>query len=145
LKIQQNLGLSQNRFFSARERGKDSLSFQQIFQDNQLNQSQDRVQSLIKDLEQQGTRLSRSRSIKDLMEYKQTIRNFLNEVVQNGLSVEDHTSHLPNGREKRLKMIKQVDQRLLELSEQVIEKQAPTVDLLQKIGEIKGLLVNLYL
>jgi uncharacterized protein YaaR (DUF327 family) len=145
VKIQQSLGISQERFLPTRERGKEVPAFQQILQEKQLDLSQNRLQSLLNELNQHETRLSLSRSLQDLMSYKQTIRNFLKEVVQNGVSIEEHLGSHPNGREKRLKLIKQVDHHLLELSEQVLEKQAPTVDLLEKMGEIKGLLVNLYL
>lgn len=145
MKIQQNHSVNQERYFSVREKGKEALSFQNIFKEKQGDFSQNRLQSLFKQLEEQGNRLSRSRTVQDLLSYKQTIRSFLQEVVQNGLSLEEHSGFQPNGREKRLVMIKQVDKKLVELSEQVIEKQAPSVELLEKIGEIKGLLVNLYL
>lgn len=144
MKIQQSHGLSQERILPVREREKDLPSFQEIFQEKQFDLSQDRLQSLLKELNQHGSRLSLSRSMQDLMAYKQTIRNFLKEVVENGYSLEEHRGFNPNGRDKRLKLIKQVDQHLLELSEQVLEKQTSSVDLLKKIGEIKGLLVNLY-
>jgi len=145
VKIQQNIGVSQERFLPIREKEKESPAFQKILQEKQFDMSKNRVQSLLQELNQQESRLSQSRSLPDLMAYKQTIRDFLQEVVQNGLSLQEHSGSQPNGREKRLKIIKQVDQHLLELSEQVLEKQAPTVELLGKMGEIKGLLVNLYL
>jgi uncharacterized protein YaaR (DUF327 family) len=145
LKIQQNLGVSRERVLPVRDKGTGSPSFQQIFQEKQFDFSQDRLQALFTDLEQQGNRLSHSRSMQDLLSYKQTIRTFLQEVVQNGVKLEEHRGFHPNGREKRLVMIKQVNSQLLELSDQVLTKQAPSVDLLQKMGEIKGLLVNLYL
>jgi uncharacterized protein YaaR (DUF327 family) len=145
LKIQQSQGISQDRFIPLREKGKESPSFQQIFQETQFDLTQDRLQTLLKVLDQNGSRLSTSQSVKDLLAYKQSIQDFLKEVVQNGYSIEEYRSFHSNGRDKRLKIIKQIDQQLIKLSEQVMEKQTGSVDLLKTIGEIKGLLVNLYM
>jgi uncharacterized protein len=144
LKIQQSLGVNQERILSVRDRGKESLSFQRVFEERQFELSHERLQSLLKELNQHGDRLESSRSMQDLITYKQKIRDFLKEVVQNGYALEEHKGFHPNGRDKRLKLIKQVDQHLLELSAQVMEKQTPSVEILKKIGEIKGLLINIY-
>lgn len=145
MKINQSLGINQERFLPVREKGIESPSFQQLLHKKQSDLSQERLQSILSELNLQESRLSHSRTMQDLIAYKQTIRNFLQEVVQNGYSLDEHRGSLPNGREKRLKVIKQVDQKLVELSEQVLEKQATSIQLLEKMGEIKGLLVNLYL
>jgi uncharacterized protein len=145
LKINQSLGIAPERFHPVRDKGKETSSFQQLLQTKHSELSQEKLQAIINKLSHHETRLSHSRSVEDLITYKQMIRDFLQEVVQNGFSLDEHRSSLPNGREKRLKLIKQVDERLVELTEQVLEKQAPSIELLKKMGEIKGLLVNLYL
>lgn len=145
MKINQSLGINQERFLPVREKGVDSPAFQQLLQKKQSDLSQERLQSILSELSKHETRLSHSQTMQDLIAYKQTIRNFLQEVVQNGFSLDEHRGSLPNGREKRLNMIKQVDEKLVELSKQVLENQATSVQLLEKMGEIKGLLVNLYL
>lgn len=145
MKIQQNQAISQDRFIPVRDKGKEAPNFQQIFQETQTHLTQDRLQTLLKVLDQNGVRLSTSQSVKELLAYKQSIQEFLKEVVQNGYSIEEYRSFHSNGRDKRLKIIKQIDQQLIKLSEQVMEKQSSSVDLLKTIGEIKGLLVNLYM
>jgi uncharacterized protein len=137
--------VNQERIFPLRDRGTEGTSFQQMLQENQLGFSKERLQVLLKEIDQHGSRLSRSQTIEDLLAFKQTIRNYLQEVVQHGYSLEEHKGFHPNGREKRLIMVKEVDTHLLELSETILEKQATSVQLLEKIGEIKGLLVNIYL
>jgi uncharacterized protein len=145
VKINQSLGINQERFLPVREKGKESANFQQLLTKKQTDFSQERLHSILKELDMHETRLSHSRTVQDLISYKQKIREFLQEVVQNGYSLDEHRSSFSNGREKRLKLIKQVDEKLVELSNQVLESQAPSVELLEKMGEIKGLLVNLYL
>ncbi|WP_462410712.1 YaaR family protein [Neobacillus sp. Marseille-QA0830] len=144
MKIQQTHGVSQERFVSVREKGKDSLAFQQVFHETQHDFTGERLQTLLKQLDQNGSRLAASQSVKDLLDYKQSIQDFLKEVVQNGYSLEEYRHFQSNGRDKKLKIIKQVDQQLIKISEQVMEKQTSSVELLKTIGEVKGLLVNLY-
>ncbi|WP_059172689.1 YaaR family protein [Bacillus sp. FJAT-27445] len=145
MKIQQSHGIGQERHLPVRERGIESPSFQQIFHDRQLGLSKERLESLLSQLDRNGSRLTVSRSMQDLLAYKQTIREFLQEVVHNGYTLEEHRNFQQNGREKKLILIKQVDRHLLELSDQVFDQQTTTVGLLDKLGEIKGLLVNLYM
>lgn len=127
-----------------REKTTAFTSFSQVIKQKQSILSQERLQSLMTQIEKQGSRLQDSQTLQDLISYKKTIHSFLQEVVHNGLSVEDQYGQLPNGRGKKLKLIKQVDQKLLELSQQVLEQSSSQVDILAKMGEIKGLLINLY-
>jgi len=144
MKIQQTQGVSQDRFVPAREKGKESPAFQQVFQETQHDFTMERLQTLLKKLDQNGSRLAASQSVKELLDYRQSIQDFLKEVVQNGYSLEEYRHFQSNGRDRKLKIIKQIDQHLIQLSEQVMEKQTASVELLKTIGEIKGLLVNLY-
>lgn len=144
MKVQQSHSVNQDRFISVREKGKHTASFQQIFQEKQVDLTQERLQTLLNQLDQNGRRLSNSQTVQDLLAYKQSIQDFLKEVAQKGYSLEEHRGLYANGREKRLKLLKQMDRELINLSEQVLEKQTGAVDLLKTIGEIRGLLVNLY-
>lgn len=144
MKVQQSHSVNQDRFSPIRERGKNIASFQQIFHEKQVDLTQERLQTLLSELDQNGKRLSISQSVQDLLAYKQSIQDFLKEVAQKGYSLEEYRGFYGNGREKRLKMLKQIDHQLIELSEQVMEKQTGAVDLLKTIGEIRGLLVNFY-
>jgi uncharacterized protein len=145
MKINHSPGVSPERFQPLREKGTESPSFHLMLHKQQHHLSQEKLQSILNELSLQEKRLSHSQTMQDLIAYKHTIRSFLQEVVQNGYSLDEQRSQMSNGREKRLKVIKQVDQKLVELSEQVLERQATSVQLLEKMGEIKGLLVNLYL
>ena len=48
------------------------------------------------------------------------------------------------GRSRLYKIVKQVDAELLRLTDELLSDQAPTIDLLARIGEIRGMLINLY-
>jgi uncharacterized protein len=103
----------------------------------QLNQ-------LMTDLEEAGNRLARSRTFKDLTNYKRLVKRFIREAVDFGMELKQSHSWTPQGQSRMLKIVEQVDEKLLELTEEVIHKEKQHIDILGKIGEIKGLLINLY-
>lgn len=49
------------------------------------------------------------------------------------------------GEGRRLKIIDTIDARLVELAQDILDEEKEAIDLLDKIGEIKGLLINLYM
>lgn len=40
--------------------------------------------------------------------------------------------------------MKEIDDKLIQLTEEMMDQEKPAIDLLERIGEIKGLLINLY-
>lgn len=91
-----------------------------------------------------GDRLARSRNLRDMAKFKMLVRHFMQESVDMGLRL--NTSHTWNryGEGRQLKHVKVIDEKLIELSESLLADEKEAVDLLEKIGEIKGLLINLY-
>lgn len=47
-------------------------------------------------------------------------------------------------RSQQLAIVTEIDEKLIELTEELMKQEKKTVDLLGLIGEIKGLLINLY-
>ena len=48
------------------------------------------------------------------------------------------------GEGRKLKIVETIDEKLVELAEEILNQEKSSIDLLDKIGEIKGLLINLY-
>ncbi len=100
---------------------------------------------LLGDISAAGERVARSRSLRELTRFKMLVKRFLQEAVNHGL--ETKQSHTWNrfGEGRRLKIVETVDERLVELTQDLLDEEKETIDLLDKIGEIKGLLINLYM
>ncbi|MGM9945048.1 MAG: YaaR family protein [Lysinibacillus sp.] len=100
---------------------------------------------LLGDISAAGDRVARSRSLRELTRFKMLVKRFLQEAVNHGL--ETKQSHTWNrfGEGRRLKIVETVDERLVELAQEILDEEKETIDLLDKIGEIKGLLINLYM
>ncbi len=90
-----------------------------------------------------GDRLKRQRDTATLMAYKETVRRFLNAVVRRGLDIEERTSGSNILRRKRYALVKVVDGKLEQLAAGMISNQREQLQLLARIDEINGLLIDL--
>ncbi|WP_423799780.1 YaaR family protein [Neobacillus sp. SAB-20_R2A] len=146
MKVSHGFGVTNDKMFFQKEtKQAESSSFQQILTDSKTNLVKEQLSSLLDGIRKQGERLVQSRTAADLQKYKKLIQSFLQEVVKNGLSLEITDSFTSMNRGRRLKIIKEIDRNLLELSKKILEKEDANIQLLDKIGEIKGLLIDLYL
>ncbi|MEX2104477.1 MAG: YaaR family protein [Bacilli bacterium] len=122
-----------------------SKGFGDLLRDSDERMDQENLHKILADIEQQGERLFRSRNVKDLYLYKALIKQFIQEAVQFGVRLEQKQGKDYRGRGKIYKIIHEVDETLLEMTNALIEKESKNIDLLQKIGDIKGMLMNLYM
>lgn len=120
-------------------------SFNQIVQSQAQQMKQKELTRLMENIDAQGERLLRHRSFRDLATFKRLVKSFLKEAVTNGLDLEKSHHFSYTGSSRQLAIIKEVDQKLLELTDEVLSEEQKGVDLLGMIGEIKGLLVNIYI
>ncbi|MCP3033574.1 YaaR family protein [Halobacillus sp. A1] len=123
-------------------RGKQSFDSMVQSQSRQLQEAQ--LNQLMKSISAQGEKVARFRSFRDLAKYKRLIKDFLEESVKYGLNVKQTHSFDLDGRSRKLTIVEAVDERLAELTEAVMDQEKQSIDLLGIIGEIKGLLINLY-
>lgn len=99
---------------------------------------------LLGDISTAGDRLSRSRNLRDMAKYKMLIKKFLQETVDFGMGLKQSHTWNRFGEGRKLKIVETIDEKLIELAEEILNEEKSSIDLLAKIGEIKGLLINLY-
>ncbi|KHE68042.1 YaaR family protein [Halobacillus sp. BBL2006] len=127
---------------SKQAQGKPNFDSLVQSQTRQLQEAQ--LNQLMKTITSQGERVARFRSFKDLAKYKRLIKDFVKESVQYGMSLKHSHSWNRNGQTRKLTIVESVDEKLAELTDAVMDQEKRTIDLLGIIGEIKGLLINLY-
>ncbi len=111
-------------------------------QDDQTNQEQ--LKQLFDKINKQGQQFARSMTIRELRAYKLLVKQFLEETVRRGVSLRDTKGWDRRGRGKRYKLLEEVDAMLLEMAEQLLDHEQGRIQLLDKIGEIRGMLLNVY-
>ncbi|CAH0290958.1 hypothetical protein SRABI84_04204 [Peribacillus simplex] len=118
--------------------------FKQMVQTQDQKMQIQTLNRLIGDIEGAGQRLVRSRTFRELAKYKALVKRFVKEAVEYGLELKQSTSWNEYGQSRPLKTVETIDARLVELSEEILNKEKSSLEILEMIGEIKGLLINLY-
>ena len=146
MKIQDTLRVNiSDTWKSKTEKNTDNpASFQKIVSSFSKGLTQDRLQQLLQDIDQQGQALSNSPTFTELRKYKNLVKQFMGEVNKNALGLYQTETWDPYGGSKTLKTVQTLDRKLIELTDHVLNQQQNGLSLLDRIGEIKGLLINLY-
>ena len=129
---------------SKQEVPSESISFAELMQKKREEANMEKVNKLIQDIEDQGKVLAESSTVEELLKYKKLVKEFIDDAVKNGLAMEERRGFNRRGRTKIYKMITEVDKKLLELTDAVIKKEEKGLRILDLVGEIKGLLINVY-
>lgn len=121
-----------------------TASFKTSMENQSGKMKLDQLTRLLSDIEAFGKRLTKSRNFKDLARFKGLVKRFVKEAVDSGLSHETSKSFDLYGNSRTLGLVKEIDDKLIQLTEEMMDQEKPAIDLLERIGEIKGLLINLY-
>jgi uncharacterized protein len=121
-----------------------SVSFAEVVAKKNEELALERFQQLAKEIEEQGKILAESRSVEDLRKYKKLVKKLLDDVVKNGLQLSEQHGFNWSRRSRLYKIVKEVDKRLIDLTNAVLQKEKQRIDLLSTIGEIQGLIINIY-
>lgn len=100
---------------------------------------------LMGDISAAGDRVAKNRSLRELARFKMLVKRFLQETVDHGMEMKQSHTWNRFGEGRRLKIVETIDEHLVELAKELLEEEKETIDLLDRIGEIKGLLINLYM
>lgn len=122
----------------------ESVSFTEVMAKKRENTLYDKFTKLAKEIEDQGKVLSESRTVEDLKKYKKLVKTFMEEAVNNALQLENQRGFNRRGRTKIYKIVKEVDSKLIDLTNEVLSKQQKGLNILNLVGEVQGLLINIY-
>ncbi|MDD4503263.1 MAG: YaaR family protein [Clostridiaceae bacterium] len=104
-----------------------------------------RLNRLMSDIEKQGENLGKSMDIKELKNYKKLISEFMNEVVNNSLKFSKQSHFDRRGRHKVYALVRKVNAKIEELSRDFLKEEKDNIKILESIGNIKGMLFDMYM
>ena len=107
-------------------------------------QLQERVEELMKDITLQGTRIAEHMDIRDLKRYRGLVREFLEEVVYRSHKFSRENFLDRRGRHRVYGIIKLIDENLDALASELVEDEKDHLSILSRIGEIQGLLLDIF-
>ena len=104
----------------------------------------ERLNLMLQDITQQGQRISKKNDIKDMQRYRILIKDFLNEVVTRSHAFSRENFLDRRGRHRVYGIIRQVDKELDELAQELVKDEKDNISILAKIGQIQGLLLDIF-
>ena len=105
---------------------------------------QARLQTLMEEITMQGDKLSKRRDVKDMKRYRGLIKEFLNEVVTHSHSFSRENFLDRRGRHRVYGIIRLIDENLDQLAQELMKDEKDHLAILNKIGEIQGLLLDIF-
>lgn len=124
-------------------RPKETQNFGDFMQQSDEGRTQEELQRKLEDIRLQGDRLMRSMTVRELKLYRLMVKGFLEDTVKRGIALKETKGWDRRGRGKRYKILEEVDSLLVAMGEELLGSEEGRLELLQKVGEIRGLLINL--
>lgn len=101
-----------------------------------------RLDELLMDVDRWSRRLKDHPTQTNLKEYKRSVKEFMERVMKDGLAVTRSDSRFGPS-QKIYVRVQKIDSTLTELTDNFVESQSEPLDLMAKIDEIRGLLLDL--
>lgn len=121
-----------------------SVSFREVLQESEDEKMRQKLEEILSVVEEKGKQLINHRTVENLLEYKKMVKTFVEEAVDYGLKLNARRGFGMSGRAKILRTVDKIDQRLIELTDIIVNNEATEMKILKKVGQIEGLLVNIY-
>lgn len=108
------------------------------------NELQARLTTLMEEITMQGDKLAKKRDIKDMKKYRGLIKEFMNEIINRSHAFSRENFLDRRGRHRVYGIIRLVDENLDELAKELMKDEQDHLSILSKIGEIRGLLLDIF-
>jgi uncharacterized protein YaaR (DUF327 family) len=120
-----------------------SKSFADAMRYQDQSRSREELEQKLQDIQLQGERLARSMTMRELKAYKAMVKQFLELTVRRGIGIKDVRSMDRRGRIKRHKLLDEIDESLLVMADELLLSEQGRMEMLQRVGDIRGLLINM--
>ena len=104
---------------------------------------QTKINNLMDSITKQGDLLAKHMDIRDMRKYRELVKDFLNEVVYRSHKFSRENFLDRRGRHRVYGLIKLIDANLDEIAQELMKDEKDHLSILGKIGEIRGLLLDI--
>ena len=104
---------------------------------------QEKLSGLMKDIEEQGSKIAKHMDIRDMKRYRNLVKEFMNEVTANSHAFSRENFLDRRGRHRVYGIVKEVDKSLDDLAQELLKDEKDNLALLNKIDDIRGMLLDI--
>lgn len=102
-----------------------------------------RLSIMMEDIVTQGEKIKKKMDVRDMKRYRSLIKEFMNEIVNRSHKFSRENFLDRRGRHRVYGIIKLIDQNLDELAGELIKDEMDSIAILDKVDEIRGLLLDI--
>ena len=105
---------------------------------------QAKLNTLMEEITMQGDKIAKRKDIRDMKRYRGLIKEFMNEIINRSHQFSRENFLDRRGRHRVYGIIRLMDQTLDELAQELVKDEKDNLAILAKIGEIRGLLLDIF-
>lgn len=110
----------------------------------QEQELQQKIGGLMSQINEQGKKIAKKKDIREMRRYRELIRELLNEVVYRSHEFSRENFLDRHGRHRVYGIVRMIDKNLNDLAEELLKDEQDSISILDKIGEIEGLLLDIF-
>lgn len=120
--------------------GSFKFALASTIQDAQLNE---RLNFMMQEIIQHGDKLAKHMDIRDMKKYRMLIKEFMNEIVTRSHKFSRENFLDKRGRHRVYGMVRLMDAKLDELAAELLKDEKDHIQILNRIDEIRGMLLDI--
>lgn len=118
-------------------------SFMDMLKQESRGNNREKMEKLFIEIDKLGARLAEDLSLMTLKEYRESISKFVYLALRGSYEVKDQTGIDLYGSTRSYKIAKKVDESLEELAQIMLKKHEAQLEIVARVSEIRGLLIDL--
>ena len=103
----------------------------------------ERLSVMMEDITMQGNKITKHMDVKDMKRYRALVKDFMNEIINRSHKFSRENFLDRRGRHRVYGIIRLVDSTLDELAKELMKDEKDHLAILGKVGEIRGLLLDI--
>ena len=105
---------------------------------------QTKITLMMEEITMQGKKVGKRMDIREMKKYRMLIKDFMNEIVTHSHEFSRENYLDRRGRHRVYGIIRRVDELLDELAQELVKDEQDNIAILNKIDEIRGLLLDVF-
>ena len=124
---------------------KDTTFAEELFDQQNEGVTHEEMEAMLKKIDEQAGKLSRTPTYEELREYRTMIKNFIGAAVSNMYELNAQAGWDRMGRQRVYTTVRKIDRKLEEMAEKIRLGQSDKLDIIASHDAIRGMLVDLYM
>lgn len=122
------------------------LSFEtELMEQQSEGVSHEEMETMLKKIDEQASRLSKTPTYDELKEYRTLIKNFIGAAVSNMYEVHTSAGWDRMGRQRVYTTVRKIDRKLEDMAERIRLGQSDQLDVIAAHDAIRGMLVDIFM